>query len=207
MRENSRRGAASPARPGRRTRPGRGPSQAQPGRPAGAPGTAETAWLAGLIDPVVSAMGMDVEGVKIASAGRRRMLKIVVDADGGVGLDQIADVSREISARLDAQDAMGDAPYTLEVSSPGIDRPLTEPRHWRRAAGRLVDVPLTAEGPASQQARIVGADDASVTLEIEGIRRTFGYGELGAGRVRVEFGRLDEADEADEADEEDRNGY
>ena len=156
--------------------------------------------LASLLGPVVRAMGMDLEGVKVAAAGRRRLLRIVIDADGGVGLDAIAEVSREISARLDARDAMGDGPYTLEVSSPGVDRPLTEPRHWHRAAGRLVAVPV-GTAHLRQEGRVIGADDNGVTFEIDGVRRSFGYGELGPGRIQVEFGRLDEADA------EDRDGY
>ncbi len=97
---------------------------------------------------------------------------------------------------------MGDAPYTLEVSSPGVDRPLTMPRHWRRAAGRLVMVRPGAETPEprrdSPQAppaitgRVIGADDSGVTLDVGGQSRTFGYGELGPGRVQVEFGHFDD---------------
>src|SRR5262245_45601102 len=91
---------------------------------------ADSERLARLIEPAVHAMGMDLEGVRLTSAGRRRLLRVTVDADGGVSLDNIAEVSRELSARLDDAAAMGEAPYTLEVSSPGTDRPLTEPRHW-----------------------------------------------------------------------------
>lgn len=99
--------------------------------------------LTRLLEPVVHAMGLDLEGIKVTAAGRRRLLRVVVDADGGVSLDTIALASRELSARLDGASEMGELPYTLEVSSPGVDRPLTEPRHWRRAIGRLVVVPLT----------------------------------------------------------------
>ena len=84
---------------------------------------------------------MDLESVRVGSAGRRRLLRVVVDADGGVALDDIALISRDLSARLDETGAMGETAYTLEVSSPGVDRPLTQPRHWRRAVGRLVRVP------------------------------------------------------------------
>src|SRR5262250_1987602 len=109
----------------------------------------DPADVARLLEPVITAAGMDLESVRVSPAGRRRLLRLVVDADGGVGLDEIAEVSREVSARLDASGAMGDIPYTLEVSSPGVDRPLTEPRHWRRARGRLVSVSLTvADGSA-----------------------------------------------------------
>ena len=127
------------------------------------------------------------------------------DADGGVSLDKIADVSREVSGRLDTSGVMGEIPYTLEVSSPGIDRPLTEPRHWRRALGRLVSVPLTTtDGNASPgdttvarpaptvQGRVLVADAAGVTLDVDGDRAEFDYADLGPGRVQVEFGRVAE---------------
>jgi ribosome maturation factor RimP len=148
---------------------------------------------------------MDLESVRVSPAGRRRLLKLVVDADGGVGLDAIAQVSREVSARLDASGAMGEVPYTLEVSSPGVDRPLTEPRHWRRAQGRLVSAPLAVAGgddqgrtgatwrPPTMQGRILVAGDTSVTLDIDGDQVELDYTELGPGQVQVEFGRADAA--------------
>src|SRR6266702_4226587 len=81
---------------------------------------------------------------------------------------------------------MGDFPYTLEVSSPGVDRPLTDPRHWRRAVGRLVQVTAADAGPIS--GRVLAADADGVTLDVAGDRRSFGYAALGAGSVQVEFG-------------------
>jgi ribosome maturation factor RimP len=163
-----------------------------------------------VIEPVLHAMDIDLEGVKIARAGRRRVLRVIVDADGGVSLDEIAEVSREISARLDAKDAMGDAPYTLEVSSPGVDRPLTQPRHWRRAVGRLVVVPVTDRDhrvqrsspadPVTETGRVIDADQEGVTLEIDGAQRVVSYRELGPGRVQVEFGRLSDDGDTDQAD-------
>jgi ribosome maturation factor RimP len=161
-----------------------------------------------VIEPVLLAMDVDLEGVRLAAAGRRRVLRVIVDADGGVSLDDIAEISREISARLDAKNTMGDAPYTLEVSSPGVDRPLTQPRHWRRAIGRLVIVGVDDDnqhaqldapaGPVSETARVIDADHESVTLEIGGAQRTVSYGELGPGRVQVEFGRLSDEEDPDE---------
>ena len=150
--------------------------------------------LVRLLTPAAAAMGMDLEGVRITSAGRRRLLRVIVDADGGVSLADIALASRDFSAELDAADAMGEAPYTLEVSSPGVDRPLREPRHWRRARGRLVTVPLAGQpaGAAGIVGRITDAGEHGVTLDIAGVSREFGYGELGAGRVQVEFARLDD---------------
>jgi ribosome maturation factor RimP len=158
--------------------------------------------VAGVIGPVVSAMGMDLEGVRVTSAGRRRLLRITVDADGGVSLDDIAEVSRELSAALDGSAVMGERPYTLEVSSPGVDRPLTERRHWRRAIGRLVVAPLTAptadgstangdKARATVEGRITGASADGITLDVDGESRMFGYGDLGPGKIKIEFAPID----------------
>ncbi len=225
MREDSQRGAPrsvrAPGRPGagRDGRTSRNQSRGQAaaygtsreaGRTAGPPaqgrarqgqgGSADTARLTGVIEPVLAAMEIDLEAVKLSSAGRRALLRVVIDADGGVSLDDIAEVSRELSARLDAKNAMGDAPYTLEVTSPGVDRPLTQHRHWRRAAGRLVAFEYSG---AEYQGRVIAAAEEGVTLDLGGERRTFRFEELGPGRVQVEFGRLDEIDEAEEIDEAD----
>ncbi len=157
-------------------------------RPAAGP--VEDKRLAGMIQPVVAAAGLDLESVRVTTAGKRRVLRVIVDGDQGVSLDETADVSREISALLDARNAMGEVPYTLEVSSPGVDRPLTEPRHWRRAARRLVRVKVAEEGTV--QGRVLAADEAGVALDVDGARRAFPYGALGPGAVQVEFGPLPE---------------
>ena len=98
-------------------------------------GSVDEDRIADVIRPVVAAAGMDLEAVRVTAAGRRRLLRVVVDRDGGVSLDDAAVVSRDLSAALDSVAVMGDFPYTLEVSSPGVDRPLTDRRHWRRAVG------------------------------------------------------------------------
>lgn len=170
--------------------------------------------LTRLLEPVVHALGMDLENVRVTAAGRRRLLRVIVDADGGVSLDTIALASRELSARLDGASEMGELPYTLEVSSPGVDRPLTEPRHWRRATGRLVVAPLTAangdhagNGRSPVEGRIAGTSDGGVTLDCDGVLREFGYAELGPGRVQIEFGRLEPGDdEFDDDASADDNG-
>ena len=164
-----------------------------------AAGPVDDKRLAGLIRPVVTAVGMDLETVRVSVAGRRRLVRVIVDSDTGVSLDDAALVSRDISAALDASDLMGEVPYTLEVSSPGVDRPLTEPRHWRRAAGRLVKVKAAGEG--SLRGRVTEAGDDGVTLQIDGTRRHFGYGELGPGAVQVEFGKLPD-DELEDLNED-----
>ena len=197
MHADSRHGSSRPDR----ARGGTGPSG--PPRPGGRRNV-DPAVLERLLEPVMRAAGLDLESVRVGSAGRRRLLRVVVDADGGVSLDDIALVSREASARLDDTGAMGEAPYTLEVSSPGVDRPLTQPRHWRRATGRLVRVPLAGPGDPGPRApahaagqtgqkpvegRVIAAGDNGVILDVGGEHREFGYTELGPGLVQVEFGR------------------
>lgn len=162
---------------------------------AGAAASADRAreHLLQLLEPVVTAAGFDLEDVSVTSAGRRSLVRVTVDADGGIDLDAVAAVSRLVSDALDADTqnpgsprALGGA-YVLEVSSPGVDRPLTEPRHWRRAAGRLVKVDVAGR---SVTGRIAGVDDAGVTLELEGGgTRAAAFAELGRGKVQVEFNR------------------
>jgi ribosome maturation factor RimP len=162
------------------------PSQQRP-RPAAAGGSPEIEGrIADVIGPVIAAAGMDLESVRVSAAGRRRLLRVVVDSDRGVSLDDAAAISRKLSAVLDAAPVMGDFPYTLEVSSPGVDRPLTDPRHWRRAVGRLVQVTVADTGSVS--GRVLAADADGVILDVAGDRRRFGYAALGAGAVQVEFG-------------------
>jgi ribosome maturation factor RimP len=168
--------------------------------PRSAVGPVADRRIAELIEPVIAGVGMDLESVRVTVAGKRRLLRIVVDSDHGVSLDDAADVSREISAVLDAGNGLGDVPYTLEVSSPGVDRPLTEPRHWRRAAGRLVKVKVTGQGAV--EGRVLAADADGVTLDLAGTERRLGYGELGAGSVQIEFGRIPDAELDEFADPE-----
>jgi ribosome maturation factor RimP len=151
-----------------------------------------------LLEPVAAAEGLDLEDVTITPAGKRRLLRIIVDGDDGVSLDKVADVSKAVSQALDGSDVMGGSPYVLEVTSPGVDRPLTEPRHWRRAKGRLVKADL--HDGTSVEGRILAVDDSGVELEVGGTTRRLGWDEPAKGRVQVEFRRLD-GDEPD--DEED----
>jgi ribosome maturation factor RimP len=169
-----------------------------------------TARLAGWIEPVIGAAGYDLEELVVTPAGRRSVVRVVVDRDQGVTLDDVAEVSRVVSAVLDDNDGeMGRAPYVLEVTSPGVDRPLTEPRHWRRNLGRMVAVPVGVAGSVEQlTGRITAVDDTGVTLAVEGRGkpgakkrppepRQVPWGALGGGRVQVEFGRAGADPESD----------
>jgi ribosome maturation factor RimP len=172
-------------------------------RPAPSGPAPDPRALTRLLEPVVHALNMDLEGIRVTTAGRRRVLRVIVDADGGVSLDDIALASRELSSRLDGAAEMGDGPYTLEVSSPGVDRPLTLPRHWRRNVGRLV-VTAASDGDEGEriEGRITSVSEAGVILERDGVTREYRYADLGPGRVQVEFSHLE-----DETGEEDIGGH
>ena len=145
------------------------------------------------LSPVVAARGYDLEAVEVQPAGRRRLVRVLVDQDGGVTLDDIAALTSALSAQLDDTDAMGEQPYVLEVSSPGVGRPLTLPRHWRRNRDRRVK--LTTDEGRTLLGRVGESDDDTVTVselhDVDGSEdqgeRTFKYSEIAEAHVEVEF--------------------
>lgn len=145
--------------------------------------------LTGLLTAPLEALGLDLEAVDLTRAGKRSMLRVAVDKDGGVDLDDIAAATGEVSRTLDDADAMGASPYTLEVSSPGVDRPLTLPRHWRRNTRRLVKVTLAEGGEVT--GRIVESDDDGADLDVDGTVRRVPFDEVAKARVQIEFKRPD----------------
>ncbi len=153
--------------------------------------TASLPDLTGRLRPVVEAAGCDLESLSVMAAGRRTVVRVLVDKDGGVTLDDVAEVSRALGDALDAADDAGPGPfaaaYVLEVSSPGVDRPLTEPRHWRRNTGRLVTA--TLRDAASLTGRVVAADGTGITLEVDGAQQELAYSDVVSGVVQVEFSR------------------
>ncbi len=133
----------------------------------------------------IDALGLDLEAVDLTSAGKRRILRVAIDKDGGVTMDDIADATREVSRLLDDTDVMGAQAYTLEVSSPGVDRPLTLPRHWRRNTGRLVKVTYAEGEPVI--GRITATDDDGAVLDVEGTEHRVAYAAVKKAKVQIEF--------------------
>jgi ribosome maturation factor RimP len=148
-----------------------------------------TAQLEPAVARAVGDIGLELEELQISPAGRRRLVRVVVDAAGDSGveldLDTVATVSRAVSAALDGCDDVLSGPYTLEVTSPGLDRPLTRPRHWRRARLRLVKVRRVDGGELL--GRVGDADEDGVMLLVDGTLRRIGYGEVDRAVVQVEF--------------------
>ncbi|PWW62446.1 ribosome maturation factor RimP [Actinokineospora spheciospongiae] len=147
-----------------------------------------------VVADAVGAAGFELEELDVSTAGRRRLVRVIIDSLDGdnsanaVGLDEVARVSRELAAVLDEHDAVLGGPYTLEVTSPGTDRPLTRPRHWKRNRLRLVKV-RPVEG-AEYLGRVGDADaeeTGGVTLLVDGAPRRVGYAEVAHAVVEVEF--------------------
>ena len=153
--------------------------------------------LISMIAPVVAPLGLEVDRVDILSAGQRRLIRVRLDGDGPTGtgpdMDEIAAATKLISAALDEAD-MGSQPYVLEVSSRGVDSPLTTAAHFRRNKGRLVAVPSADGTPFT--ARIVSSDDETVTLAFDdGGQRSYPLAEVAKAVVQVEFNRSNDKEE------------
>ena len=177
--------------------------------------TTQSERLRALLEPLVGKAGVDLEEVTVTASGRRRQLLVVVDAEDGVQLDTVAALSREVSQALDESDVMGETEYVLEVTSPGTDRPLTEPRHFRRNTGRLVKLALKERGELI--ARIMAVDETGLDLEVPGIKgrkpkpARADFAEIAKARVEVEFNRKagepdDEAGADDDVDDDVEDG-
>jgi ribosome maturation factor RimP len=164
--------------------------------------TTQSERLRELLEPLVNSQGLDLEEIAVDSVGRKRVLRVVVDSDTGADLDQIADVSRALSAKLDETDAMGQAQYDLEVGTPGAERLLREHRHYVRATGRLVKFQLSEDGELV--ARILQVDDEGIDVEVPGVKgrkatsRRLAFPDIARARVQVEFNRKDKKDMTEE---------
>ncbi len=132
-------------------------------------------------------LDMDVEAVELTPAGKRRVLRVAVDKDGGVTLDDVAEATKVVEEALDTSDVMGALPYTLEVTSRGVDRPLTLPRHWRRNADRLVKVHLVEGGEVT--GRIGSSTEETVTLEVDGTEHQVLLADVAKAAIQIEFNR------------------
>ncbi|MCE0765680.1 ribosome maturation factor RimP [Pseudonocardia kujensis] len=153
-----------------------------------------TGTLRGVLEPVVAGAGFEIEDIEVRAAGRKHTVKVVVDVpedaeETGVGLDAIARLSRSAAAELDRHEHLIAGSYTLEVTSPGIDRPLTRPLHWRRAHLRLVRVTLA--GGETLEVRVGRAGPESVTVVEAGAKkphpRELRYADVTRAVVQVEF--------------------
>lgn len=142
-----------------------------------------------ITSPIAAALRLDVEDIEIRKTGNRQVIRIILDKDGGISLDEIASATRRISDKLDEETALT-SPFTLEVTSPGIDRPLTQPRHWRRNIGRLVKIEIPDSAPLV--GRVLEVTDTQVILQVKQHKRTQPIDQIIRAVVQVEFNRPSE---------------
>jgi len=133
------------------------------------------------VTPALSALGFYLEDVTITSAGRRSMLTIIVDGDTHLSLDQVTSATKAIGEIVESIQSLGETPFTLEVTSPGLDRPLTKPRHWRKNIDRLVKVVLF-DGKEIK-GRIKAANENSATVDESEIN----FADVKRASLEVEF--------------------
>jgi len=168
-----------------------------------APSDKNSQALFALVEPAVASCGADLEAVEVSPAGRRHLVRVIVDKDGGVDLDAVAAISHSVSVVLDGADMNAGDPsaaaeilqgsFTLEVTSPGVDRPLTLPRHWRRNVGRLVSV-TRADG-STVHGRIMAASDTTAEIGVLGEPVTVTYAEVTRVLIEIEFTRAASPDD------------
>lgn len=144
--------------------------------------------LTELLTPAVTRAGFVLEEVTVTPVGKRRLVAVVVDCeDRNPSLDEVTVVSKEVSAILDNYTQMGEMPFTLEVTTPGIDRPLTLGRHWKKNVGRLVKItPKTGE---KYIGRIASVKENAVTIEMKGKESEISFAEISRAQIEVEFNR------------------
>jgi ribosome maturation factor RimP len=147
-----------------------------------------------LVTPAVSDLGFYLEDVHVATPGSHRIVTCIVDGDASLNLDQVTSVSRVISELLDEAAFMGETPFTLEVTSPGVDRPLTQPRHFAKNVDRLLKI-IKLDG-SEVTGRILSNTDTDVTLTVtvkkETIEQSVSLADIKRAVVEIEFNRKDD---------------
>jgi ribosome maturation factor RimP len=173
------------------------------------------------VAPVLARLGLRLDDVAVSAAGSRRLLRVAVDVSEeaveqalqrdasapvpGLSLDAVADASRAVSEVLDASDVMGESAYVLEVTTPGVDRPLTTPAQIRRHVHRKLT--LTLRDGSEVTGRLQEAGDRGPSLRVEGAKKgmtstkTFGWDDVVRGVVQVDFSRVDDAPLVDVGDD------
>ena len=140
-----------------------------------------------LVTPAVAAAGFYLEDVELLNAGKSRVITCIVDGDIPLNLDQVTVITKAISALLDEAAFLDETPFTLEVTSPGVDRPITLPRHWRKNHDRLIKIVLT-NGEVFE-GRILTSDETTVTIAGKKAESIISFAEIKRATVEIEFNR------------------
>ena len=148
---------------------------------------AERLWS--VVEPYTAAEDVELDDIEIVGRDRGRIVRIVVDASDPLGVDQIADLSRGLSRLLDQHDLISGA-YTLEVTSPGLERKLRRPQHYRKSLGRTITVKTRTpvDGSRNHRGELVRADERGFVIDVEGPERSIGYDDVASGRTVFVWG-------------------
>jgi len=144
--------------------------------------------ISSTLAPIISGAGFYLEEVTLSSDAPK-ILTVIIDGDTPLNLDQVTSVTKEISELLEQLPELGDFPFTLEVSSPGIDRPLTLPRHWRKNLGRLVTI--TLQDGSVVKGRIGELVDQLIKID----ERELALSDITRAQVEIEFKSLKKGDQ------------
>jgi ribosome maturation factor RimP len=137
--------------------------------------------IAAALAPIIEASGNFLEDLTITSAGKHRILTVVVDSEKHLTLDEVTAVTKSLSEVVENLSEIGDLPFTLEVTSPGVDRPLTLPRHWRKNVGRLINITLNDESKVN--GRIGESTDSNVQIDESKIN----FADIKRATIEIEF--------------------
>jgi ribosome maturation factor RimP len=140
-------------------------------------------------EPVLSSLGLELVDVEIVGSGKARTLRLTVDRDGGIDLDALAEANGPVSVALDAVDALS-GPYTLELSSPGVERPLRRPSDFARFVGTIISVKShdPVDGARRHRGLLAEADESGIAVEVDGEHRRFSYDAIASARTVFEWG-------------------
>lgn len=138
------------------------------------------------INPIIAQANLFLEGLQISTAGKHRIIRVLVDGEKSLSLDEVTAITKPISERLDSLEILGERAFTLEVSSPGVDFPLTAPRHWRKNQQRLVRVIF--QSGENIMGRILKSDETSVELELAKAQiRVYAFADIKSANIEIEF--------------------
>jgi len=137
--------------------------------------------ISAVITPALTSLGFYLEDLNITSAGRRSLLTVIVDGDKHLSLDEVTVATKAISEIVENIPSLGSTPFTLEVTSPGLDRPLTKPRHWRKNIDRLVKIVLL-DGKEIK-GRVKDATEISATVDEQVVK----FSDIKRATLEIEF--------------------
>jgi ribosome maturation factor RimP len=144
--------------------------------------TADRLWET--LDRYVSAEGVELDDVEVLGSGAGKVVRVTVDAKDGIDVERIAVVSRGLGRLLDESASFGGT-YTLEVSSPGLERSLRKPEHFQKSIGREVTIRTSepVEDATSHRGTLTAADDAAATVRVDGVERAIPYAAISKART------------------------